>query len=126
MRRRVLVVDDSRDSAESLAIFLKLNGHEVHVAHDGLAAVALAASVRPDFILLDIGLPKLNGYEAAERIREQPGLQSVMMVALTGWGQAADRQRSQEAGFDAHLVKPVDLDALMTLMSRPAANVSVD
>jgi CheY-like chemotaxis protein len=105
--RRILVVDDNQDSAESLAMLLRLTGHEVHIAQDGLEAIEAAATLQPHVILLDIGLPRLNGYEAARRIREQQGHQGLTLVALTGWGQQEDRRRSQEAGFDAHLIKPV-------------------
>jgi signal transduction histidine kinase/CheY-like chemotaxis protein len=115
--RRILVVDDNRDSADSLAMLLKLTGHEVHVAQDGLEAVEKAASFRPQVILLDIGLPSLNGYEAARRIREQQRHESLTLVALTGWGREADRRRSEAAGFDAHLVKPVDFAALARLLA---------
>jgi CheY-like chemotaxis protein len=116
MARRVLVVDDNRDAAESLALVLKLSGHDAYIAHDGLEAVAKAAQLRPDLILLDIGLPKINGYEAARRIREQSQGKSLMLVALTGWGQDTDRQRSRDAGFDAHIVKPVDAKVLTNLL----------
>jgi signal transduction histidine kinase len=115
--RRILVVDDNRDSAESLATLLELGGHQVHTAYDGLEAVGAAAKVRPDVILLDIGLPKLNGYEAARRIREQPGNDAIVLVALTGWGQEEDRERSRDAGFDRHMVKPVEYDALKKVLA---------
>jgi signal transduction histidine kinase/ActR/RegA family two-component response regulator len=116
--RRILVVDDNKDSADSLATLLKLMGHEVHTAHDGVEAVDTAAQVEPEVILLDIGLPRLNGYEAARRIREQRRTGSTLtLVALSGWGQEEDRRRSEAAGFDAHLVKPVDLDALSNLLA---------
>lgn len=115
--RRFLVVDDNRDSAESLAIWLKINGNETHTAFDGLEAVEAAATIRPDVILLDIGLPKLNGYEAARKIRQQPWGKAVVLVALTGWGQEEDRRRSSDAGFDGHLVKPVDFDRLMNVLA---------
>jgi signal transduction histidine kinase/CheY-like chemotaxis protein len=119
--RRILVVDDNRDAADSLALLLQLAGHEVHTAHDGLEAVNAAARLRPEVILLDIGLPKLNGYEAASRIREQQGASDLLLVALTGWGQDEDRRRSEQAGFDAHMVKPVDLAALNKLLCGPVA-----
>ena len=115
--RRILVVDDNRDAAESLAMLLKLSGNETHTAHDGLEAVETAAQVRPDLILLDIGLPKMNGYEAARRIREQPWGKSMALVALTGWGQDEDRQKSRDSGFDGHLVKPVNPVALTELLA---------
>ncbi len=115
--RRILVVDDNRDAAESLAMLLELTGNETHTAHDGLEALETAAQVRPDLILLDIGLPKINGYEAARRIREQPWGKRLVLVALTGWGQDEDRQKSREAGFDGHLVKPVDPETLTKLLA---------
>jgi CheY-like chemotaxis protein len=112
------VVDDNRDSADSLAMLLRLTGNDVHTAHDGLEALEAAAKVRPDMILLDIGLPKLNGYEAARRIREQSWGKSIVLVACTGWGQEEDRRRSEAAGFNAHMVKPVELDGLMKLLAK--------
>jgi PAS domain S-box-containing protein len=115
--RRVLIVDDSLDGAESLAMLLQLGGHGTYLAHDGIEAIEAAAKLRPDVVLLDIGLPRLNGYEVCRRIREQPWGKDVMLVALTGWGQEEDRHRSREAGFDAHLVKPVDHDALLKLLA---------
>jgi len=110
--RRVLVADDNVDSAETLATILRMLGHEPFVTHDGEAAVQRAAEVQPDVILLDIGMPKLNGYEACRRIRSQPWASGICIVALTGWGQDDARNRTREAGFDAHLVKPVSLDEL--------------
>ena len=120
--RRILVVDDNQDSAESLATLLTLTGHEVHIAHDGLEALESAAAFQPEVILLDIGLPRLNGYEAARRIREQQPHKPPTLVALTGWGQEEDRRRTKEAGFDAHLLKPVDFAALTTLLAESGAN----
>jgi signal transduction histidine kinase/ActR/RegA family two-component response regulator len=115
---RILIVDDNRDSAGMLATLLKFTGHETHTAHDGLAAVEAATMLDPDVILLDIGLPGLNGYEAARRIREQQAQKRrPLLVALTGWGQDEDRRRSEEAGFDAHLVKPVDEVVLERLLA---------
>lgn len=96
---------------------MKLTGNETHTAHDGLEAVEAAAEVRPDLILLDIGLPKINGYEAARRIREQPWGKSLVLVALTGWGQEEDRQKSQGSGFDGHMIKPVSADRLASLLA---------
>jgi len=107
-RRRVLVADDNADSAETLAMMLEVFGNEVRIAHDGEEAVALAASFQPEAILLDIGMPRLNGYQACERIRQQDRPARPFIVALTGWGQDEDRQRAFDAGFDHHLVKPVD------------------
>jgi PAS domain S-box-containing protein len=117
--RRILVVDDNRDSAESLAMLLELHGHQTFRAHDGLEAIEEATKLRPDVILLDIGLPTLNGYETAKRIRERIGDSRPVLVALTGWGQDEDRRRSEEAGFDAHMVKPVDYRALEKLLAGP-------
>jgi len=120
--RRILVVDDNRDSADSLAMLLQVTGHEVHIAHDGPEAVAEAATFQPHVILLDIGLPRLNGYEAARRIREQQRHKGLTLVALTGWGQDEDRRRSEEAGFDAHMIKPVDFGALTKLLAESRAD----
>lgn len=117
VRRRILIVDDSEDGAESLAALLELEGHETFQAHDGIAAIEAAERLRPDVLLLDIGLPKLNGYEVCRRIRRTPWGRDLLIVALTGWGQDDDRQRSRDAGFDAHWVKPVDVDALTTLLA---------
>ena len=101
---------------------LELTGHETQTAYDGLEAVEAAATFRPDVVLCDIGLPKLNGYQAARQIREQPWGKTMVLVALTGWGQDEDRQKSREAGFDGHLVKPVDHAVLMKLLAGlPAA-----
>jgi CheY-like chemotaxis protein len=116
-RRRVLVVDDNRDAADSMGMLLRLKGNDVRTAHDGLEGVELAGTFRPELVLLDIGLPKLNGYDVARQIRRQPGGAEVVLVALTGWGQDEDRRRSQEAGFDLHVVKPVDLMALEQLLA---------
>jgi PAS domain S-box-containing protein len=116
--RRVLIVDDNRDSALSLSMLLELKGCETLTAHDGVEAVEKAAAYKPDVVLLDIGLPRLNGYEACRAIRQQPGGQGVLIVALTGWGQDQDRRKSKEAGFDGHLVKPVDHADLMKLLAR--------
>jgi signal transduction histidine kinase/CheY-like chemotaxis protein len=115
--RRILVVDDNRDSAESLAMLLEVTGSEVRMAHDGLEAVQAAEQFRPDVILLDIGLPKLHGFDAARRIREQPWGKTMVLVAITGWGQEEDRRKSMSAGFNAHMVKPVDVDELMRLLA---------
>jgi signal transduction histidine kinase/CheY-like chemotaxis protein len=115
-KRRILVVDDNEDSAESLTVLLKLSGNETQTAYDGLEAVEAAATFRPDVILLDIGLPELNGYEVARKIREQPWGKKMALVALTGWGQEEDRRRSQEVGLNHHLTKPVDPAALTKLL----------
>jgi CheY-like chemotaxis protein len=120
----VLVVDDSHDAAESLAMLLELEGHEIHTAHDGAEAVRTAERVRPDVVLMDIGLPIVNGYEACRLIRTQAWGASMVMVALTGWGQEDDREQSRAAGFDLHLVKPVDHAELSRVISsaRPHAS----
>jgi signal transduction histidine kinase/PAS domain-containing protein len=115
--RRILVVDDNRDAADSLGMLLRMMGNEVHTAHDGLEAIGAAAAFQPDMVLLDLGLPKLNGYEAARRIRAQDGGTDMVLVAVTGWGQEDDRRRSKEAGFDHHMTKPVEFDALQKLLA---------
>jgi DNA-binding response OmpR family regulator len=99
-----------------MAMFLRITGHEVRTVHDGLAAVEEATNFQPNVILLDIGLPKLNGYDAARHIREEHG-DAVLLIALTGWGQEEDRRRSREAGFDHHLTKPIDFDDLDKLLA---------
>ncbi len=114
---RILVVDDNEDAAVSLAMMLEILGNEVQTAHDGLEALEAAPAFRPDVILLDIGMPRLNGHEVARRIRRQPWGKGVLLVALTGWGQEEDRRRSREAGFDFHLVKPVDAAALEKVLA---------
>ena len=114
---RVLVVDDNEDSAGSLRMLLEMVGHEVRTAYDGEAALAAAKDFRPDVAFLDIGLPGLNGYEVAERIRRQAWGRDITLIALTGWGQDSDRRRSKEAGFDRHLVKPVDPTTLLETLS---------
>src|SRR5262249_37634312 len=118
--RRVLVADDNEDTASGLALVLRLAGHEVHLAHDGQEAVDAAGWFRPDVVLLDIGMPRLNGYEAAGLIRRQPRGRQVVLVAVTGWGQEEDRQRAREAGFDHHLTKPVDPAVLVRLLTAGA------
>jgi PAS domain S-box-containing protein len=119
---RILVVDDNQDSVDSIAILLRAMGNEVHTAHDGLEAVAAVAEFQPDVVLLDLGLPKLNGFDAARSIREQPGGRERVLIALTGWGQEEDRRRSKEAGFDHHLTKPIDFDVLRELLAGSKIN----
>jgi PAS domain S-box-containing protein len=114
--RRILVVDDNRDAASSLAVLLQLAGNETFTAFDGAAALDAVERHRPDMALLDIGMPRVNGYEACRRIRAMPGGKDIVLVALTGWGQEEDRRKSRDAGFDAHLVKPVAYDALVALL----------
>lgn len=116
MRYRILVVDDNMDTAESTALLLQLEGHEVQTALDGPSALEAATMFHPQIVLLDIGLPGLDGYEVARRLRALPELEGALLVAMTGYGQDEDRDRSRTAGFDGHLVKPVDLDRLKALM----------
>jgi CheY-like chemotaxis protein len=115
--RRILVVDDNRDAAESLAMILRMEGNEVDMAFDGEAAVSAIATFRPDIVLMDLGMPKLDGYEAARAIRRAAGGHEVVLVALTGWRGDSDRELSQQAGFDRHLVKPVVPTELIALLS---------
>jgi PAS domain S-box-containing protein len=114
---RILIVDDNRDGADSLGMMLRIMGNDTRTAYDGQQGVDVAGEFRPDVMLLDIGLPKLNGYEACRRIREQPWGKGVVLIAVTGWGQEEDRRRSHEAGFDHHMVKPVDPQDLMKLLA---------
>ncbi|MGC1307747.1 MAG: PAS domain S-box protein [Phormidesmis sp.] len=116
-RRRVLIVDDNEDSALTLEMLFEMTGDITQTAHDGLAAITATETFQPDIVLLDIGLPKLNGYEVARQIRQQPGGKGRLLIALTGWGQPEDRRKSSEAGFDAHMVKPIDHEALLQLLS---------
>jgi two-component system CheB/CheR fusion protein len=109
---RILIVEDQVDSAEALAVALRLEGHEVRVAYDGETGLAAAAELKPDVALLDIGLPRLSGYAVATRLRAEPGLADAFLVALTGFGDDDDRARALDAGFDLHLTKPVDFDVL--------------
>jgi PAS domain S-box-containing protein len=114
--RRILVADDNEDAAASLALMLRLMGHETRTARDGVEALEVAETFQPDVMLVDIGMPRLNGYDVARRVRAARG-DAVRLVALTGWGQESDRRKSQEAGFEEHLVKPVDVDRLMALLA---------
>jgi CheY-like chemotaxis protein len=116
-KRRILIADDNEQAARVLGMLLAALGNEVRVAYDGLAAVEMAAEFRPDVVLLDIGMPKLNGYDTARRIRELPGGKEVVLAALTGWGQEEDKRRTREAGFDHHFVKPVEPAALQRLLA---------
>jgi DNA-binding response OmpR family regulator len=113
--RRVLVVDDNADAADSLAMLLQVRGDEVRVAYDGEEALFAEQEFKPDILLLDIGMPKLSGYEVARRVRDARG-PDVLLVAITGWGQEEDRQRAREAGFDHHFTKPVDYAALLAVI----------
>jgi CheY-like chemotaxis protein len=118
--RRVLVVDDNQDAAHALRLLLESDGHQVLVASDGPGGLAMAREHRPDVVLLDIGLPKLNGYEIAKQIRADPALKTTMLVAVTGYGQMQDRALASAAGFDHHLVKPVEFKALQELLRTTA------
>jgi CheY-like chemotaxis protein len=110
--RRVLIVDDNEDSANSLAMILKLGGHETASVYTAVDALQRAAAFRPDVVLLDIGLPGMDGYEVAQKMRELPGLRDIRLVAVTGYGRSDDRLRAREAGFDDHLIKPVEYAVL--------------
>jgi signal transduction histidine kinase/ActR/RegA family two-component response regulator len=118
--RRILVADDNHDAADSLAFMLRLAGHEVRIAYDGQQALDMAEVFRPALALIDIGMPRLNGYETARRLRAKPYGEAMLLIALTGWGQPDDRNRSLAAGFDHHVVKPVDPSMLERLLSAPA------
>ncbi|HET9479727.1 MAG TPA: PAS domain S-box protein [Pyrinomonadaceae bacterium] len=115
-QRRILIVDDNRDSADSLAMLLEITNNKTYMAHDGVEALEAIEKNRPEVVLLDIGLPKLDGHEVCRRVREQPWGKDVVIIALTGWGQEDDRRKSEEAGFNGHLVKPVDYDQLLELL----------
>jgi PAS domain S-box-containing protein len=117
--RHILVVDDNMDAAESLAVLLRLEGHEVRVAPDGPAALAAAQADPPEMVVLDLGMPGMDGFEVARRLRAEPGSDGVLLVALTGWAQEEDRRRCYEAGFDGHLPKPVEWDALRQFLAHP-------
>lgn len=119
--RRVLVVDDNVDGAESLANMLQIGGHEIRTAHSGPAALDAARPFNPEVVFLDIGLPGMNGYEVAKRLRDEPSLSGAVLVALTGWGSDDDKRRSREAGFDFHLTKPVELTAIERILARVVA-----
>jgi two-component system CheB/CheR fusion protein len=111
-------VDDNRDAAESLAVLLRLRGHELRTAYDGPAALETAAAFHPEVVLLDIGLPGMDGYEVARQLRRITGLEGVLLVAVTGYGTDDDRRQSKVVGIDEHLVKPVDPAELWTLLDR--------
>jgi CheY-like chemotaxis protein len=114
--RRILVVDDNVDSARTLGMLLKFLGADVHVVNDGASALAAVEKYRPDIVLLDIGMPGMDGFEVARRLRAREDLHTLTLIALTGWGQEDDRRRTREAGFDHHLVKPADITALQSLL----------
>src|SRR5690606_25278678 len=115
--RRILVADHNTDAATAMAEVLGAGGHGARTAVDGLHAIAIAERFRPDLLLLDLGMPKLDGYETCRRIRKSPWGKGVAIYAVTGWGQASDRKRTREAGFNAHLVKPVSLAAIQELIA---------
>jgi CheY-like chemotaxis protein len=116
-RRRILVVDDNRDAADSLASVLTLMGNEVVIGNDGVEATALALQFTPDVVMLDIGMPRMNGYEACAAIRRQAANADAVIIAVTGWGQDEDRRQSELAGFNLHLTKPVDPAAVEALLA---------
>ncbi len=118
--RRILLVDDNVDASESLAVLLRSKGHTLHLVHDGLTALDAAMTFAPDCVLLDIGLPGLNGFQVAERLREQPATQDVLLIAISGYGQAEDLHRSRLAGFNHHLIKPININELLKLLAQPA------
>jgi CheY-like chemotaxis protein len=113
----VLVVDDNVDQADSAAMLLRLSGHEVRVDYAGSTALDVAVEYQPDVVLLDIGLPGMNGCEVARRLRQEPSLKDIVLVAMTGYGQESDRQRSKEAGFNHHLVKPVNPQEIQGILA---------
>ena len=114
---RVLVVDDHVDGATSMCRLLRVLGHEAHQANDGVEGLTAAAELHPDVVLLDIAMPKLNGYEVARRLRAEPWGRHMLLIAVTGWGQDSDKQRASEAGFDFHLTKPVDVAELTRVLA---------
>ena len=116
--RRVLIVDDNIDAAEIMAVLLESLGHKVQTAHDGITGFEAARTFRPDVVLLDVGLPHMNGYEVARCLRRQPETAKVFLVALTGYGQEEDRRRSKEAGFDVHVLKPLGMDVLKSILAQ--------
>ena len=119
---RIMVVDDNVDAAESLAMMLELDGHFVVRAHDGAAAIAIASSERPSVMLLDIGLPDIDGYELARRLRALPEVDNALLIAVTGYGQAEDRRRAEDAGFDRYLMKPVEFESLRSMLQEDRAS----
>ena len=114
--RRIVIADDNEDSAQSFAMLLSFSGHEVKIAHDGAEALDAVRNFRPDVAFLDIGMPGLTGYEVAQAVRAEPWGSEVTLIAVTGWGQPDDKQRAHTAGFDRHLVKPIDPDEVDRLL----------
>lgn len=119
--RRILVVDDNADAAEMMAMLLELDGHDVRVAHDAESALTVASQFTPEVGLFDIGLPEMDGYELARRVRSDARLLDMYLVAVTGWGQDEDRRRASEAGFDSHLTKPAEPDTVRRILADAAA-----
>jgi CheY-like chemotaxis protein len=122
---RILIADDNQDGADGLKMMLELLGHDVEVAHDGQSAIEAASKTQPDLMVLDIGLPVMSGYEVARRLRNNPKLKSMVLVALTGYGADSDKARSEAAGFDYHLVKPVEFETLKEVISELVAAVTI-
>jgi CheY-like chemotaxis protein/anti-sigma regulatory factor (Ser/Thr protein kinase) len=120
VRRRILVVDDNADARESLYSLVTRLGNDVRCAQDGLEALQVAQAFQPEIVLMDLGMPNLNGYEAARRMRQEPWGREIALVATTGWGQDEDRRRTAEAGFDRHLVKPIEIASLREILTAPA------
>jgi CheY-like chemotaxis protein len=120
---KVLVVDDNHDAATSLSMLVSLLGHDVRTGFDGVQALDLAGEFHPDLVLLDLGMPRMDGYEACRKLREQPWGAEAVVVAVTGWGRDDDRRKTQLAGFDQHLVKPVAPDAMFNILSKLQPNV---
>jgi CheY-like chemotaxis protein len=116
MRARILIADDNRDAADTMGMLLELGGHEVIIAHSGNQALQLGRERRPDVVILDIGMPDLNGYDVARTARNEDWGKSAYLIALTGWGQAEDKERARLAGFDRHLTKPVDPDLVEEIL----------
>ena len=113
MTKKVLLVDDNVDAADTLEMLLGMDGFQVTTVYDGIAALAAAGDVSPDVVVMDIGMPGMDGYDAARMMRQLPGGDAMVLIALTGWGQPADKSRASEAGFNHHLIKPVDYDTLL-------------
>jgi len=118
VKRRILIADDNKDVVESFAIMLQILGHVVFTAVDGVEALEKADQCRPDVIVLDVGMPKLDGYETAKRIRQQPWGGGVLLIAVTGWGNEKDKRKSAESGFNVHLVKPVDALSILNILDQ--------
>ncbi len=122
---RMLIVDDNRDAADSLGMLMQVMGNDSRVAYDGPEALTVAAQFHPEVVLLDIGLPGMTGYEVARELRRKPGGGGILLIATTGWGQPSDKEQSREAGFDHHLVKPVDAATLLQLLGQPGRRGSI-